>query len=170
MPIDRAILKKKVFGIPVPVLAIGGGVLGIYAYKKYAANKAAAAPVDPNATSTTATDPNAATPSDYSSGAAGGGGGYSDPYGGAMVPATNVGGLGLQPIVNNITKIVKRPRNGRPHRRPMLISKTIVNKKFAPPSRRHPNKVFGDRPQTNKPVVRRGRVEPGGINTRVGKR
>ena len=102
MPLDKNILHKKIAGIPVPVLAVGGGIAAIVLYRKFGGGGAASGGATNPATS------DGASPSDYSQGAAstgaasdyssgstdsGGGGGYSGSGdyvsggGGAFIPA-----------------------------------------------------------------------------------
>lgn len=192
MPFDKTILKKKVFGLPVPVVALGAGVVGVILYRKFGAGKAAADTSNPDAT---------ATPSDYSQGSAGSGGGAGDysggtgdsgsiydqglgsqgdyvssgaGFGGAMVPATNAGGIfGTQPFTavgtwhptwRSTWRPTWRPQtSGRPRAiHPTVIYKTVVN---APPKyNRPPAKVYSDhkiqttrpkRGKTTAPIIRR---------------
>jgi hypothetical protein len=156
MPLDKNILKKKVFGIPVPILAVGAGVVGVIAYRKFGAGKSSS------------TSDGSATASDYSGGSAGSGGSASDYSGGtgdygssadlglgagggasydigggAYLPATNAGPLGGQPIVNKFIHIT-RPRRGRA-RRPTIVNKTVLNFGAIPKNKRRPNVVHGDR-------------------------
>ena len=155
MPLDKTILKKKVFGIPVPILAVGAGVVGVIAYRKFGAGKAAAG-------DTTGTQ----TPADYSGGGAssggsasdysggtgdygssadmglggGGGGGYVA-GGGAYLPATDSGQIGGQQIVNRIVRIIRPAARGR---RIRIVNRTTVNVNAVPRNRRRPNVVHGD--------------------------
>ena len=156
MPIDKNILKKKVFGIPVPIVALGAGVVGVIAFKKFGGGGGAAA-----------TD-STATPSAYSSGSAGsggeasdysggtgdygssadmglgsGGGASYDVGGGAYLPATNAGTLGGQPIVNKVTKIFRPVKRGR---RISIINRVVINPKAIQKNKRRPNVVHQDKP------------------------
>lgn len=129
MPLDKTILKKKIGPVPVPVAALGAGVLGVIAYRRYAAKKAAA---DPNADQSaadysqgTGTSGSAAdTPSGVGdSGGTGGavGGAFSGP------PPTII----LRQPIRNITKIIRRPRTGGPvRRRPLVVNRIIVNPRY----------------------------------------
>jgi hypothetical protein len=156
VPLDKNILKKKVFGIPVPIVALGAGVVGVIAFKKFGGGGAASSTAD-----------GAATPADYSGGSAGsggsasdysggtgdygssadmglgsGGGGTYDVGGGAFLPAAPGGGLGLQPIINKTVKIFRPVKRGR---KISIINKVVVNPKAISKNQRPPNVVHNDK-------------------------
>lgn len=165
MPLDKNILKKKVFGIPVPIVALGAGVVGVIAFKKFGGGGGGGGAAD-----------SAATPADYSQGAAGaggsasdysggtgdvgssadlglgggGGGGYANGGGGGFLPATDAGGIGGQPIVNKVVRIIRPVRHVR---RVKLVNKVVINPRWTPPNKRRPNVVHNDKPMSHKPYV-----------------
>lgn len=155
MPLDKNILKKKIFGIPVPIVAVGAGVAGVIAYRKFGAGGG----------SSTSSD-GAATPSDYSGGTAGSGGSASDysggsgdygssadlglgsgggasygSGGGAYLPATDSGQIGGQQIVNRVVRIIRPAARGR---RIRIVNRVVINPRAIPQNRRRPNVVHGD--------------------------
>lgn len=160
MPLDKNILKKKIFGVPVPIIAVGAGVVGVIAYRKFGGGGGGdGAGAD-----------GAATPADYSGGSAGSGGSASDYSGGTgdygsgadlglgsggggftlggggeggFLPATDAGGLGLQPIINKTIRIIRPASRGR---RIKIINRVVVNPKAIAKNKRRPNVVHGDRP------------------------
>lgn len=99
-PGKESFLKKKVAGIPMPVVLIVGGIAVFYLYSKYKANQ--------SSTSSTATPTASTTTSPDTSGGYTGGGGYSGgggtTSGGAIDPLTGLpyqAGVGsLAPTVN----------------------------------------------------------------------
>ncbi len=171
MPIVKGgkgnILKGKIFGLPVPVVAIGAGVVGVIAYRKFGGGGASS--------SQAGADTTGATPSDYSGGSSGGGGGAADysggtgdmggPYdqglggggyvsadtgaGGAFVPATQAGtgqpsGFVLRKI------IIRRPPRRGP--RPKVVNRIVINNRAQ--RRRPPVSHKVPRGQTP-PIIRR---------------
>lgn len=131
MPLDKSILKKKVFGLPVPVLALGGGVVGVIAYRKYAGKQGAA-------------DTGGDTAADYSGGTGSGSGAGSGAAGGSAGDGGITGGAfnGPPPIIRlrqriiNRRVVVKRGRKGanQVRRRPVIVNRIIVNPRY--PKRR----------------------------------
>ena len=91
-------LKKKVAGIPMPVILIGGAVVAYYLYSKYKSNAAAS-------TSSAAT-PTASSgaPDGTSGGVTPGGGGYTDP---GTLPS-----VGTVPLNNGIDPSTGQPWTG----------------------------------------------------------
>ena len=177
MPLDKNILKKKVFGVPVPILAVGAGVVGVIAFKKFGGGGGG---------STTDDTGQSASPADYSGGSAGGGGAASDysggggsvggaydtgygsagsgtydPTGGAFLPATDAGGLAPSTIINKTVKIIRRPaRNNHRRRRPVVINKTVINKRVINKTSR-PNRVHRDvKPKPNYGQKPRPKAKP----------
>lgn len=148
---DKTILKQKIGKVPVPVVAIGLGVVAVIAYRKFGGGGAAGASGS-SSSGGTGGNPAGLTdsgdtggPADYSSGSAGGGsvasggGGGAEPVdfsgysGGAFVPAATLGTL-QQPIVQvarvikkfKVTKIVN-PRKPGNRRRPTVINRIVIN-------------------------------------------
>jgi hypothetical protein len=181
LKLDKTILKKKIAGVPVPIVAAGAGVVGIIAYRHFAGGGAGASGADPNALAA-GPDTSGQSPADYSGGtgdagqvaSGGGGGGYGDPAsfegysGGPFVPTATLG-TAQQPIVQIAKWIPKwtptwtpkwKPPGGRPRRRPTIINKIVINNRggIAP---RKPGVL---RPGQTPPIVARGGAKPKPIN------
>ena len=68
--------QKKVAGIPVPILAVGGGVLAVIIYRKYKSSSASSTTsATPATTDTTGTGTTSSGDNGYGGGYGGGGGG-----------------------------------------------------------------------------------------------
>lgn len=142
-----SILKAKIFGLPAPVVALGAGVVGVIAYRKFAGGGGGGG-ADSSGAGT--------TPSDYSGGSPGGGGGAGDysggtgeqgssfdegggvtggggfitgpgpGAGGAFVPATQAPGVSPQPV-RLFSTVVIRPRAKKGQkRRPAVVNRLVV--------------------------------------------
>lgn len=141
----RALMKKKVAGIPVPVLAAGAGVVGVLAYRRYAGGGATSSG---GAFGDTGSG-DAGSAAGYSGGTAGGGGGeesfgggggggdFTIGPGGAFIPET-AGVAATAPIIRNVTRIIKRQRikigkkvvyRRKPGRKPRIVvqNRVVVN-------------------------------------------
>jgi hypothetical protein len=98
MALDATILKRKVFGIPVPILAVGAGVVGIIAFRRFGGG------ASKDSVASDAADYQEQVSGGQGSIASGGGSGG----GGSFVPATSdTGGLYPQGLVN-IRAVIRR--------------------------------------------------------------
>jgi hypothetical protein len=182
LKLDKTILKKKIAGIPVPIVAAGAGVVGIIAYRHFAGGGASGSASN---ASGAGPDTSGQSPADYSGGtgdsgqvASGGGGGYGDPAsfegytGGPFVPAATMG-TAQQPIVQIAKWIPKwkptwtpkwKPPGSRPRRRPLVVNKIVINNRGGIA----PKKVGGLRPGQTPPIINRGQSSKTGTGRPIG--
>lgn len=133
MKLDKNVLKKKIAGLPVPLVAVAAGGVAWIIWKRHQA--AAGSGVDPG----TAADYSGGT-ADAGSPATSGGGGSAGGAGDASGTSSSTDNAYPQPITNNITKIFKKGaitkvfrRGGRG--RPVVRNRITVNVRNNSPNR-----------------------------------
>lgn len=129
---DKNILKKKVMGLPVPLVAVAAGGVAWIIWKRHQAAGGSVAPG-------TAADYSGGT-ADAGSPATSGGGGSAGGAGDAGGTSSSTDNAYPQPITNNITKIFRRGsitkifrRGGRG--RPVVRNRITVNVRNNSPNR-----------------------------------